>query len=48
MNRKIEQKKAQPALTKKQKKEQKKRLQPAKHLEGNVAKLIERGRLMGF
>jgi hypothetical protein len=48
MKAKSENKKTNPARDKKRAEERRKRLEPAKHLEGNVAKLVERGRLMGF
>lgn len=50
MNEKSEAKKTEPVRVEKheQVEERKKRLAPAKNLKGNVAKIIERGRLMGF
>ena len=48
MKKKSETKKPEPVRDQKREEERRKRLEPAKHLEGNVAKLVERGRLMGF
>jgi hypothetical protein len=48
MKAKSETKKTEPVRDTKREAERRKRLEPAKHLEGNVAKLVERGRLMGF
>jgi len=50
MKEKSEARKIEPVQVEKQEREEerKKRLEPAKNLKGNVAKIIERGRLMGF
>lgn len=48
MNKKTTPKKLDPPSEEKREKERQDRMKPAKHLEGNVARIVERGRQMGF